>query len=1855
MSKNSYVNANLISTYDTFANWLTKTNQIIYDMGTSVITTNSSATPDVTTGNGYVNGFFGSNTLYVYTALHGGTPTALANLNITSNLYISSNATVAANLLVIGTANVTVNLNSVGIVANNVSINNNLTVTNTATLNTATAITANITTANIVTLGVTGVGTAANLNVTNTANLNNANVVSANITTLGVTGLSTLVNVSIGTGTSNVQANTTQLTIANPSATASVNATSFSGTANNSTNFGGLSLATVQGHITGNASAAYTNATNFAFNFVTANNWTSSANVTFTGANPVFTGLLTANGGIYRLTGNGPAYWLQQDGTGRQSWYWNSSGGTSPLFSYANEDASALTISATSTGAGGSFFHRSADGTGKAAGASLTWTTTLYVDLNTITWKGSAVAVANGATYNLTALTANNSTNFGGLSLATVQGQITGNSANVVTYLTTNNYTVTGVVTHSANLIVNTANQLLIGNATVNAVANQTSFYVVNSTTSTTINPGVVTFSGGATINNTIYSGTANNANGLGGYLANTLSPSDGFVLAYNQAENRIKWTNPSGISTSLNTNSVIANASLQVGSNGTAYALTVAGNSTSTNTIIRSNNISLAVDSGNIQLNSNTLVSNSLLVSNTTANVVITTSQITVQNGSTSSVITQNSFSRQANGATFLGPEGSGVNLSTLQSQITSNASAAYTNATTFAANASNITTGTLSAGVLPSTVVNTSGAFTVTGVITHNANLVMNTANQLLLGNATVNAVANQTNFAIFNGSSNVIANATTVVVGGTATINSTAFSRQANGATNLGPEGSGVTLATLESRITANQTYLLTNTYTSNASVTWAAPNTQNFFGKVNINLVANSTFSPVNAFQFYVSNAQSGGYVWQVNKQRNATIATRYLFADVGGNSGDAQAGAFWRGFHIGAPTLTATGPGTISTTAGSNTVTGTSTLFSSGSGGNYVGTVLKYANGVTLGTVSTVASDTSLTIEGAGGASATYSGNYIFDNYPILGTYAETDSLTASTTRNFIFSTGNDITQVGDGANKTSYGMRFSTGGLGATRLQIASNGNIGIACTSPTRSLDVFGPSKFGGTTSANRKIEVSTDGLATFSYWNNALNSLISLENLDVNSTADHGSSILWRLSTNASSTAIDSGRIDVAKEQLWTSTASTQDSYMRFLTASDGTLAERIRLTSAGRFGIGTSNPQSPLQIGSTITPGTAEATHTGQIQINGGGDLASQAGIEFKSSISGSGYGWKIVSADRGSGNVPLALGFRNTSATWSELLTLRSDNNGRVGILTNNPNRALEVNGQQVRVLAGADDSGFEGYSAGVHIFSATRESNSLKLSAYDGVQLWSNCQTAADSGTERMRIVSNGHVGIGTTTPEHLLDVAGRARVQSGFQSLTRDDISVRTNSGYWQTNTPTFAEGWPSNDNATWHHMFCSTHTNDANYYSMQFAGNFNNSNDVYYRSVSSATTSGANNTNYPWRKLWHDGNDGSGSGLDSDLIKGTDGQTVIASLRANRAICGGGTITVDASTGNVKWSSRFIVISNGLNSNFSTNGYFDIICPDGVTAGQTSVTGVGGATNKTVTTAGIPLAAWEALYYILPIGNANTINYANFRVASYTSALDIPSNWVLICVRNGDNGIISFTNGINLFQGQSYNTVTQSSVTVNATSLGGVASSGYALLSGATFTGTVTVPSGFTISRQGGVEGGEFALQHPASGTTMAGTALFIDTNGNNLRIFENGGSFRGIGIDITTCESQSTFATTTTSQTFTTKRINPRISSAASGDISPDISAADMYVRTALAAATTINAPTGTPLNGNRLMFRLKDNGTARALNWNGTYRAVGVTLPTTTVLSKVTYVGAIYNSDETVWDVIAVSTQA
>lgn len=215
--------------------------------------------------------------------------------------------------------------------------------------------------------------------------------------------------------------------------------------------------------------------------------------------------------------------------------------------------------------------------------------------------------------------------------------------------------------------------------------------------------------------------------------------------------------------------------------------------------------------------------------------------------------------------------------------------------------------------------------------------------------------------------------------------------------------------------------------------------------------------------------------------------------------------------------------------------------------------------------------------------------------------------------------------------------------------------------------------------------------------------------------------------------------------------------------------------------------------------------------------------------------------------------------------------------------------------------------------------------------------------------------------------------------------------------------------------------------------------------------------------------------------------------------------------------------------------------------------------------------------------------------------------------------------VANGGTGQTSYTDGQLLIGNSTGNTLTKSTLTAG---------------SGITITnagGSITIASSGVSSFNAGTTG--FTPNTATTGAvTLAGTLNIA-----------NGGTG-------STSLAGASIATYTGTETLTNKRINPRfLSQTSTATLAPDISAYDQYNLTAQAAALSVSAPIGTPVDGNKLIFRILDNGTARAITWNATYTVIGVTLPTTTVANKTTYVGCIYNANNTRWDVIAVTTQA
>lgn len=157
-------------------------------------------------------------------------------------------------------------------------------------------------------------------------------------------------------------------------------------------------------------------------------------------------------------------------------------------------------------------------------------------------------------------------------------------------------------------------------------------------------------------------------------------------------------------------------------------------------------------------------------------------------------------------------------------------------------------------------------------------------------------------------------------------------------------------------------------------------------------------------------------------------------------------------------------------------------------------------------------------------------------------------------------------------------------------------------------------------------------------------------------------------------------------------------------------------------------------------------------------------------------------------------------------------------------------------------------------------------------------------------------------------------------------------------------------------------------------------------------------------------------------------------------------------------------------------------------------------------------------------------------------------------------------------------------------------------------------------------------------------------------GSSLFvIDSTG---RVTAAGGVATGTLINtgtLTLPTSTDTLVGRATTDTLTNKRLQVRVvSTTSASSLTPDVSAADFYEYTALAAGLTINNPTGTPVNGEILDFRFRDNGTGRTLTWGAQFRSMTATLPSTTVANKTHRIRCEWNATTSTWDCLAVSVQ-
>lgn len=245
--------ANVDQTTDTFGQWVSKTNILADALSTKIVTTNS----NTTTGNAAISGAFTSNTLYTK-VITGGNSSTTANISFGSNVYLSTNVTFASgrfdlglssNVYILG-GNSTYRVMTVNAITNSISIGK-LLVSDIADISVTSPSNGSI-------LTYTTTGTQwVNSNLINVNIGTNTVTVSANLVATGLVysnGFpvwtsntfvpSSKLNVTGGTITGNL-AITGVLTVNG----ASINSTTFSGTANNATYFNGQ-LATYYTNIT---------------------------------------------------------------------------------------------------------------------------------------------------------------------------------------------------------------------------------------------------------------------------------------------------------------------------------------------------------------------------------------------------------------------------------------------------------------------------------------------------------------------------------------------------------------------------------------------------------------------------------------------------------------------------------------------------------------------------------------------------------------------------------------------------------------------------------------------------------------------------------------------------------------------------------------------------------------------------------------------------------------------------------------------------------------------------------------------------------------------------------------------------------------------------------------------------------------------------------------------------------------------------------------------------------------------------------------------------------------------------------------------------------------------------------------------------------------------------------------------------------------------------------------------------------------------------------------------------------------------------------------------------------------------
>ena len=230
-------------------------------------------------------------------------------------------------------------------------------------------------------------------------------------------------------------------------------------------------------------------------------------------------------------------------------------------------------------------------------------------------------------------------------------------------------------------------------------------------------------------------------------------------------------------------------------------------------------------------------------------------------------------------------------------------------------------------------------------------------------------------------------------------------------------------------------------------------------------------------------------------------------------------------------------------------------------------------------------------------------------------------------------------------------------------------------------------------------------------------------------------------------------------------------------------------------------------------------------------------------------------------KLDAALTASDNIATATKLATARTIWGQAFDGSANVRGNISDVDNvymNNNRSLyikDTNGKNLSALLINDQNGFYlGFGAGSNGYFSCLDGNIILF-------------RTTTSHTERMRITSDGKVGIGTTAPDANLHVSG-------------DKYSIKLNSTTGSTEDSTFIWGSSSNKNTAWRIVDSPTSglwlqygVSGADTHNMTISGmNTTNLNALEVK---------AKNLTVNGSKVWHAGNDGTGSGLEADTLDG--------------------------------------------------------------------------------------------------------------------------------------------------------------------------------------------------------------------------------------------------------------------------------------------------------------------------------------------------------------------------------------